>query len=1093
LISTRSSAQDASIAHADRDFPIPLSFGQERLWFLNELEPGSSLYNIPTAIKLKGSLNLQALQLAFDQLLERHESLRTTFTLNGEQPVQKIATQLSIALEKHDANNMGDDDLNALLTTICLKPFNIKQGPLLKLCVIEINEDEHALLLVIHHIIADGWSMGLLMSELAELYNSIASKGSSTLSALPIQFADYAVWQRETMSGDTLNDELSYWKIALDDAPLVLDLPTDHPRPASPGYEGAWVRHQIPKETRGKLEALAQDHNASLYMVLLSAFHILLSRQSGSEELVIGSPVAGRSRTELEGIIGSLINTVALRGDLSGNPQFSSFLEQVRDTTLNAFEHQNLPFEKLVEELQPERSMSHAPIYQVLFNLQNRSQEVVNFNGLKSSALITETGTAKLDLHLLVEETDTGLTAWFEYATELFDKTTIERMAVQFERLLDNITVNPNIPVSQINLTSAEEQQQLQVVLNASEHDYSRPECLHQLFEQQVSNNPAATALTCDGESLSYAELNARANRLAHHLIAKGLGADTLIGISMERSLDLVVGILGVLKAGCGYLPLDPNYPEDRLAFMVEDSQTPIIVTHSEAAERVPANNAEIVVLETLAKDLADTNPNIAVSSSQLAYVIYTSGSTGKPKGVLIEHANVTRLMRATEDWYNFNDDDVWTLFHSYAFDFTVWELWGSLLYGGRLVVVPYFVSRSTEEFYDLLVAEKVTVLNQTPSAFSALMRVDETAAKDLSLRYVVFGGEALDLKSLKPWFERHGDSKPQLVNMYGITETTVHVTYRPLVLADCDAPSSNIGIPIPDLQVYVLNESRIPVPVGTPGEMYVGGAGLARGYLNRPELTDERFVPHPFDSTPDARLYRTGDLARRRPDGDLEYMGRADDQVKLRGFRIELGEIESALLSHPAVNESIVVLLGETADDQKLVAYVVATPNASLEVADLRQHMKAALPDYMVPAAIIELDALPLTANGKIDRKALPKPSFDAAEYVAPETETEIQLTAMFSKLLDTPEIGVDDDFFALGGHSLLATRLITRIREQLQSEIELKQMFLAPTVKALSALIDGKAKASQGESIQAIPRDADLPLSFAQQRLWFLHKLMP
>jgi pristinamycin I synthase-3/4 len=1089
-------SEDNIIKPAIRGDNMPLSFSQQRLWFINQMAPDNTAYNSPWPIRLEGKLDTDALQEAIDYSVARHEILRTTYASKGGKPQQLIAPNTRIQLQVEEMPGAGEAELQERISTIAHEAFDLASGPLMRTYVLRYANDAQVFFMMFHHINTDAWSNAALLKELSSSYNAFINDRQPTLPALDIQYADYAVWQRNWMKGTQRQDQLDYWTQQLSGAPDQLGLPTDKPRPAIQTYAGAFESRLLSEDLLKDLQRIALENETTLFMVLLAAFNVLLSVQARQEDVVVGTPIAGRRHAGLENLIGVFLNMLPIRVDLSGQPSFIELLKQVRGVTLAAYSHEDLPFEMLVEELQPSRDMSYAPIFQVMFDVQTPSQERNLFDGLYQSVMESDLADAKVDMTLTGIVLSEGLKVRLDYNTDLFEASSAQRMMQNFEELLKAVIANPDVPVTQIDLTSVEEQQQLHALLSNTEHDYSRSDCLHQLFEQQVSNNPTAVALTCDGESISYAELNARANRLAHHLIAKGVCADTLIGISMERSLDLVVGILGVLKAGGGYLPLDPNYPEDRLAFMVEDSQTPIIVTHQAAAERVPESRAEIIVLETLDTGLSETNPDISVSSSQLAYVIYTSGSTGKPKGVLIEHANVTRLMRATEDWYGFNDKDVWTLFHSYAFDFTVWELWGSLLYGGRLVVVPYFVSRSTEEFYNLLAEEKVTVLNQTPSAFSALMRVDETAAKTLNLRYVVFGGEALDLKALKPWFERHGDVKPQLVNMYGITETTVHVTYRPLELADCDAPSSNIGVPIPDLQVYVLNEARIPVPVGAPGELYVGGAGLARGYLNRPELTDERFVPHPFDSEPGARLYRTGDLARRRPDGDLEYMGRADDQVKLRGFRIELGEIESALLSHDAVNESIVVLIGETADDRKLVAYVVPTPNVMLEVSDLRQHLKESLPDYMVPAAIIELDALPLTANGKVDRKSLPAPEWARAEdqpFTAPRTPVEEVLLELWREMLDEEDLGIHDDFFELGGHSLLATQLIARIGEVLEADVDIRILFEAGTVAEFAELMASEEKTEAEKPIAPASRDEDLALSFAQQRLWFLDQLDP
>jgi len=1084
------------IKPADRQGVLPLSFSQQRLWFIHQMMPENTAYNSPWPMRLEGKLDTGALQQALDIIVARHEVLRTTYQSNKGKPCQVIEADARITLQLEELPGADDAELAERVSTIAHQTFDLKNGPMLYAHVLRYREDAQLFVMVFHHISMDAWSSGVLINEVSEAYNALLNKRAPVLPELTVQYADYAAWQREWIHGAEQTQQLDYWKQRLAGAPDQLGIPTDKPRPAVQTYAGAYSTRMLAPQLLGKLQELAQENDSTLFMTLLAAFNVLLSVQARQDDIVIGTPIAGRRHAGLQNLIGVFINMLPMRIDLSAKPKFTELLKQVRSVALDAYSNEDLPFEMLVEELQPTRDMSHSPIFQVIFDIQIPPKNRELFEGLYQSAFDSDLADVKVDLTLTGLVLEEGLRLRLDYNTDLFETATIERMLASFEALLDNVVDAPSLPINQYNLLSPQEQTQLVSAAHDARYNYARSECLHELFERQVAQHPERIALTCEGISLSYAELNARANRLAHCLIGKGVTADTLIGLSMERSSDVVIGILGILKSGGAYLPLDPHYPEDRLAFMVEDSRTPFIVTHREAVERAPASDAELIVLEDLSAELPVSNPDIALDEHQLAYVIYTSGSTGKPKGVLIEHQNVTRLMQANEDWYGFNENDVWTLFHSYAFDFTVWELWGSLLYGGRLVVVPYFVSRSAEAFYKLLVNENVTVLNQTPSAFSALMRVDQVANAALNLRYVIFGGEALDLPALKPWFDRHGDSHPQLINMYGITETTVHVTYRPLVKADCSSPSSNIGVPIRDLQVYVLNEARVPVPAGAPGEMYVGGAGLARGYLNRPDLTVERFVPHPFDKTPGARLYRTGDLARYRSDGDLEYMGRVDDQVKLRGFRIELGEIESALLSHASVDESMVLLHGQTADDRKLVAYVVHAPTRRIDVRELRQHLKTSLPEYMIPAAIIALDELPLTANGKVDRKALPEPEWIRAEdepLIAARNPLEELLLGLWRDVIGKDAIGIHDDFFELGGHSLLATQLVARVGDALEKDVNIRLLFEHGSVAEFAAALDGTAEATAEQAIAATSRQSPLPLSFAQQRLWFLDQLDP
>ncbi|NER22034.1 MAG: amino acid adenylation domain-containing protein, partial [Symploca sp. SIO1C2] len=888
----------------------------------------------------------------------------------------------------------------------------------------------------------------------------------SPLTPLPIQYADFALWQRQWLQGDVLEKQLSYWREQLTDAPNLLSLPTDRPRPGVQTFVGAYQEFALSAELTSHLTKLSQEQEVTLFMTLLAAFYTLLYRYSGQEDILIGSPIANRNRSEIEGLIGFFVNTLVMRTHLGGNPSFDSLLTRVREIAMDAYAHQDLPLEMLVEALQPERDLSYTPLFQVMFSLQNESFSQVNLQGLTISQLTVERHTSKFDLTLAMENRTDGLVGMWEYSTDLFDASTIERMTGHLVTLLESIVSNPQQPIAQLPLLTDIEQQQLLVDWNQTQIDYSQDKCIHQLFEEIVEQTPDAIALVCENQQLTYCELNRQANQLAHHLRSLGVTADTLVGLCLERSLEMVVAILGILKAGGAYVPIDPDYPTERLSFIVEDAQLSVILTQQKLLESLPQHQARVVCLdsdgETITQN-SQSNPQNTATANNLAYIIYTSGSTGQPKGVLVNHSNVVRLFTATESWYNFNSEDVWTLFHSIAFDFSVWEMWGALLYGGKLVVVPYLVTRSPESFYQLLCQEKVTVLNQTPSAFRQLIQLEEGIgnreqgiANDLKLRLVIFGGEALEINSLQPWFERHGDQQPQLVNMYGITETTVHVTYRPLSLADLDSAASVIGRPIPDLQMYVLDEYLQPVPIGVPREMYVGGAGVTRGYLNRDELTTQRFISSPFNNS---KLYKTGDLARYLPNGELEYLGRIDNQVKIRGFRIELGEIEALLTQHPDIWETVVLVREDEPGDKRLVAYIVPQSNSSLTSVQLRQYLKAKLPEYMVPNAFVILESLPLTDNGKINRRALPAPDLHrelTETYVAPRTPVEEILVQIWGQILNVEQVGINDDFFELGGHSLLATQLVSRIRNSFQVELPLRELFKAATVAQLADCIE-------------------------------------
>jgi amino acid adenylation domain-containing protein/non-ribosomal peptide synthase protein (TIGR01720 family) len=1092
---------------------LPLSFAQQRLWFIDQLEPGNTAYNIFNAIRLRGALDVSALERGFQQIVQRHESLRTTFQSVEGEPHQVIAADMPVSLPLTDLSALSraeqETEAQRLALDEARRPFDLSSGPLVRCTLLRMADDpatgasEHILLLTMHHIISDGWSISVLFREAIVLSQAYAAGQDNPLPALSFQYADFAIWQRNWLQGEVLERQLSYWKKQLADAPAALELPADHPRPAVQTYHGKCMNVALSRELSDALQSLNRQEDATLFMTLLAAFQVLLSRYSGQTDIVVGSPVANRNRSETEGLIGFFVNTLALRADLSGNPSFREALKRVRETCLDAYDHQDVPFEKLVDEVQVRRDMSRNPLFQAMFVLQNTPGWGISLPGLTLSPLPIENGTAKFDLILSLTETGQGLAGTLEYNTDLFDRETIVRMAGHFQTLLEGIVVHPDQRLSDLPLLTEAERQQILVEWNATtplpsphfplnfaEHGGSEGGCIHQLFEAQAGKTPEAVALTFEGQQLTYRELNGRANQLAHSLQKQGVGPDVLVGICVEHSLEMVIGALGILKAGGAYVPLDPGYPRDRLAYMLEDSGISVLLTQERILESFPEHAVQVVCLdrdwEVLMADQSIANPISSVRPENLAYVIYTSGSTGKPKGVGVTHANVGRLFDATQAWYRFSNEDAWSLFHSFAFDFSVWEIWGALLYGGRLVIVPYLVSRSPEEFYRLLVREQVTVLNQTPSAFKQLIGVEEATgmSPELKLRLVIFGGEALEIRSLRSWFELHGDQHPQLVNMYGITETTVHVTYRPIKHSDLETTfGSMVGQPIPDLKVYLLDQSQNLVPVGVSGEIYVGGNGLARGYLNRPDLTAEKFVPNPFASPSPPplgtspmggeigggpRLYRSGDSARYLPNGDIEYLGRIDHQVKIRGFRIELGEIEAALRQHPAVREALALardIVQDRLEDQpgdplpgtgkRLVAYVVAEQTLSVE--ELRSHLKTRLPEYMLPSAFVFLDQLPLTPNGKVDRKALPAPSGErpelAHEYVAPRTPAEQILVDIWKKILEVDEIGVHDDFFESGGDSILSLRVIA-FAKQAGLNLKPRQIFEHPTIAGLAAL---------------------------------------
>ncbi|HSU14717.1 non-ribosomal peptide synthase/polyketide synthase [Longimicrobium sp.] len=1170
-----------------REGDAPLSFAQERLWFIDRMDPGTPVYNLPHPVRLRGALDLDALLGALREMVRRHAVLRTRFAVADGHAVQRVESPDTFQPGVDDLSALAPEEREAELARVnddwCWAPFDLERGPLFRARVLRLAADDHALLVAMHHAVSDGWSMGVFRHELLALYEAFRRGEPSPLAELPLTYAEFAVWQRSRMAGGELERQLAWWRDALSGAPPVLELPTDRPRAARPSQRGGTVTFAVPARVAGALRALAHGERATLFMVLLAAWDVLMSRWSGQTDLVVGTPVAGRTHRDTEGLIGFFSNILPLRADLSGGPAFRALVGQVRDFAMGAFAHQEASFEKIVEELVPDRVLNHAPLVQVLFQLLNTPEKKSELGDLEIDYIEVETRAARVDMTTgLVEMEDGSLRGAIEYATDLFDPDTVERLAARFVALLRAAAATPDASVAALPLLSAEERGEV-LALGAAAASFPVAETLHGRFAARAAEAPDAPALTFEGATISYAELDARANRLANHLRATGVGPESLVGLCVERSLETVIGILAILKAGGGYLPLDPAYPADRLAYMLDDSGAEIVVTTAELAERIPAEGRRLVRLDADAGVIASASPEspeVELSADALAYVIYTSGSTGRPKGVQVTHGNALRLFDATDGWFRFGAGDVWTLFHSYAFDFSVWEIWGALLYGGRVVVVPFYVSRSPEAFLRLLADERVTVLSQTPGAFRQLIRADEEAGTpELALREVVFGGEALDPATLRGWVERRGIDTPRLVNMYGITETTVHVTFRVVTEDDVRTGGvSPIGVQIPDLSVHVLDPRGEPVPLGVPGEMHVGGAGVARGYLGRPSLTAQRFIPDPFSGIPGARLYRSGDRARwtevgeyesarvrewngtgapalerptlAQPDAGradsvpppgsfgggtgeerarerarggaeshrdssrdeatfalthsrtsvrrtfaLQYLGRIDDQVKIRGFRIELGEIESVLRAHPAVREAVVLARGE-GDEKRLVAWTVAEGDAP-SAAELREHALERLPEYMVPSAFVALDALPLTRNGKVDRRALPDPATDASgDYVPPRTQTEEVLASVWAELLGVERVGADDGFFALGGHSLLATRVVSRVREAFGVELPLRATFEQPTLSALAAEIDRLLRADGGTDappIVATARDGDAPLSFAQERMWFVDRLEP
>ena len=915
---------------------VPLSFGQELLWALDQAVPGVVAYNVPRVVRINGALDIAALQRALDALVARHEILRTRFVARPGGPEQVIDPAAPVPVAFTDLCAVDDDSreetLQARLATEARRYFDLARDAQLRVSLYRLGADEHVLQLVSHHVVSDEWSRDVLFHELGALYDAARAGRDADLPPLAIQYADYAVWQRAELEKGELANQLRYWRERLRDLPS-LDLPTDRPRTAMPAFEGSRYRFSLPAEVSEAMRRLAREHDATPFMTQLAAYYVLLHRYSGQEDIVVGSPVSTRHLADVHGLIGYFPNLVVLRASLAGDPSFAELLGRVRESALGAFEHQDVPLERLVLELRERRAEGHAPLFQVSFQSMATEARALLLGDAEVTPMPIDFGIAKFEMQLILRDTAEGMQGTVEYRSDLFDAATIERMMRHFEVLLAAALRSPTTPISQLPiLTEAERAQQL-VEWNDTDAAWPVDATLHGLFEAQARSRPDAVAVQCGAVALSYAELDRRANRLAHRLRARGVGPDTLVAVCMEKSVDIVATLFGILKAGGAYVPVDPAYPDDRIAFTLGDCGASFVLTDATLAPRMAALGVEPLLAAdgwASGADASDDAPLPSARASNLCYVIYTSGSTGRPKGVLIEHRNVVRLLFNDRFQFGLGASDVWTVFHSFSFDFSVWEMYGALLYGGRVIVVPKETAQQPAEYLDLLEREGVTVLNQVPSAFYGLMQEElsrpERKPGLAALRYVIFGGEALQPALLDTFHRRYPGAR--LINMFGITETTVHVTFKEIGDAEIADGASNIGGPIPTLTTYVLDRHLALVPVGVTGEICVGGAGVARGYLNRPELTAERFVDHPFRAG--ERMYRSGDLGRQRPTGEIEYLGRRDAQVKIRGFRIELGEIETVLAAHPAVQDAVVQPFTRDDGDKRLVAFVVPANRAS-------------------------------------------------------------------------------------------------------------------------------------------------------------------
>ena len=1089
---------DQTIARRNGEGPSPLSFAQQRLWFLDHLDGESSTYNIPVAANLQGPLNVEALERSLNEIVRRHESLRTTFATEDGQPIQVITSDLRLPLPIVDLRGLSPEkkqsDIQRRVNEEAQRAFDLAKGPLLRAGLLKLDEQEHVMLLTIHHIVSDGWSIGILIREMGELYSAFSKDEPSPLPQLQIQYADYAVWQRQWLQGEALEAQLSYWKQHLSGAPRVLQLPTDRPRPAVQSYNGATLSFSLPQGLSESLSLLSKQQEGTLFMLLLAAFNVLLYRYSGQSDIIVGSVNANRHRPELEGLIGFFVNTQVTRTDLSSNPTFIQLIEQTRKNLLEAHANQHVPFEKIVDELHVERSLSHSPLFQVMLTLQNTPRTVLQLPEVTLSLLDINRATAKFDLTLSMVETADGVNGSFEYNTDLFDASTIERMAAHFQTLLESIVSNPARRISELAMLSEAERQQLLVEFNDTITPYPQDICLHQLFEQQVERTPDALALTFEDEHLTYAQLNARANQLAHYLQSQGVGLEDRVGVLLERSIEMVVALLAVLKAGAAYVPLDPAYPQERLAFMVEDARLSLLLTDSRLLSAISTPATALLCLDTewdssASSDSAvsDSRANLdcLVPPTALAYVIYTSGSTGQPKGAMNTHRAIVNRLLWMQDAYHLTSADTVLQKTPFSFDVSVWEFFWPLLTGARLCMAVPGGHQDAAYLSRVIRDEGITTIHFVPSMLGAFVQEAQVSECAGQLRRVICSGEALGVGLQERFFEQM--EGVELHNLYGPTEAAVDVTSWECVRG-AEQWTVPIGKPIANTQVYILDEGQELVAVGVSGEVYLGGEGLARGYLNRAELTAERFIPHPFSQRGGARLYRTGDVGRYRSDGNIEYLGRTDHQVKIRGFRIELGEIESVLCQHERVREAIVVAQEATAGQQRLVGYVVPANGEQAQPNLLRQYLAEKLPEHMIPSVFVELAELPLTPNGKVDRRALPSPDISQQRgtdgFVAPRTPIEVQLCAIWQQVLGLEQIGIHDNFFSLGGDSILSIQIVARAN-QAGLSLSPRLLFQHQSVAALAG-VAGSAQEVRAEQGRVSGRVAMTPI---QQ--WFFEQV--
>jgi amino acid adenylation domain-containing protein len=1107
-------ARAAAIPRRGGSGPAPLSFAQQRLWFLWQLEPGSPAYNVPAARRLHGPLRFAALEAALREIIRRHEVLRTRFAIGaGGEAVQIAVAQLAFSIPRIDLAALPaaarEAEARRQADAAARREMDLARLPLLRVSLLRLGEDDHVAVVVLHHIVADGWSAGIFVRELLALYNAFRAGAPSPLAELPLQYADFACWQRQREH--LLEEHLAYWKRQLGGELPVLRMPTDRPRSALRTSRGATVSAVLPQDVGAAAQELSRRRELTLFVTLLAAFQTVLHRYTGQDDLLIGNPTANRSHAELEELIGFFVNTLVLRCDLAGEPAFGELLRRVREVVLGAQSHQDLPFEKLVEELRPERDPSRSPLFQVMFVLQTAPRQLpAPRTGLRMAPLDVEGGTAQFDLVFIVSEAGGQQTCHCKYNTDLFDRSTMLRLLGHFARLLRGAVADPGRRVSELPLLSAPERHQLRAEWNDVATSYPRHRCVHQLFEEWADAAPGAVALAAagapggtgapdgaggTGDALTYGEMERRANLLANHLRGLGVGPGVLVGLCLERSLDRIVALLAVLKAGGAYVPLDPEVPLERLSFMLQDSGLSVLLAHERLADRLPSLWIPLVHLDAEWDVIAQGDsgrPDLRSVPESPAYLMYTSGSTGAPKAVTVTHRAIVRLVRET-GYFTAAPGDAFLALAPVSFDASTFEVWGALLNGARLVVPPPG-QQTLAELGAIVRESAITVLWLTAGLFHLM--AGERLADLRPLRRLLAGGDVLAPEPV----ERCLAALPEtvLVNGYGPTESTTFAVCHPMRGRRGGGVSVPLGRPIANTRVLLLGRYLELVPAGVLGELAIGGDGLAQGYHGRPALTAERFVPDAAGAAPGARLYRTGDLGRQLADGTIEFAGRADDQVKIRGFRVEPGEVAAALARHRGVRDCVVAALDDARGDKRLVAYFVPASKPAPAAGELQEHLRGRLPEFMVPAAFVALDSLPLGANGKVDRRRLPPPGEPAAAAApgAPRTPVEEVTAEIWAQVLRLPAVGIHDDFFGLGGHSLLGTQVVSRMRDSFGVDVSLRSLFETPTVAGVAAAVEAALRqeaSAQAPPLRRMPRQGGVPLSFAQQRLWFLHQLAP